>query len=119
MGDFVEGRCACGCGTEITGASPSVWFASEACSLAWHRPPSAAEVLRRLFAGVAEALRSLAEWLAEQMEVFARLVPRVLQLAADVTARRRRRWPRPPARIDPGGGLVTAPRGRPAYRPRC
>lgn len=33
----IEGRCACGCGAEITDASPSAYYATERCQARWQR----------------------------------------------------------------------------------
>lgn len=38
MDAATDHRCACLCGTPITDASPSAYFASELCAARWHRP---------------------------------------------------------------------------------
>jgi hypothetical protein len=34
----IEGRCACGCGTQLDPNGPSAWFATESCQRRWNRP---------------------------------------------------------------------------------
>ncbi len=117
----VDGRCSCGCAAVITAASPSAWFASETCAARWHRGPDRWDELRlRLIekwrAFVAEIGRLLQNALAELIAAAKRIVEAFvpLDMALPPPALPR---PRPPARIDPGGGISAVPRGRPVFRP--
>jgi hypothetical protein len=129
----VAGLCACGCNVAIDAASPSAWFASEACSARWHvrRDPTAAqplhrlgEMLREVFAELAGAVAELTgavaaffKQLAEDFRSFVAAVePYRDGLPGDGHAPQRRLRPR--ARIDPCTGFSARPLGRPTFRPR-
>lgn len=65
---------------------------------------------------VAEVGRLIREVLADLVAAVKRVVESFVPLNASVLPQPLPR-PRPPTRIDPGGGISAVPRGRPVFRP--
>lgn len=118
LDDAVEGRCACGCAAVITAASPSAWFAGETCAARWSGRQTWQDVVRQAMEQFRAVLEEVARMIRGALDELL-AAARCLAAACNADALRQAGRPtsRPPARIDPGGGISTIPRGRPVFRP--